>query len=365
MAGATRAIALGGAAALALAGCFGDGCGGGPAQRGESCAEVACADGLACDGCSTVCVRPDDPPGATYAYVADALRLPDPGETLGCDLDGNGSVDNALGVLATQLSTLGIPFDPQAAIDAALAAGDPVWLLRLEEVADFDADGIVRATSLLGADADADPSNNYGGQGVFTATSADPAFPATVCAGALSAGPGTARLALPLVSGTLTTVPMTAVSITARADALGLADGVFCGAVTGETLDTVLFPAVLEGLNLLVAAYTTGDPAVACTSDGTTIGNGASATCSALDPSSVCTASNGVDTGYCVDGSQPVVQFLLAASIDADGNGLVAGDEFDQYLPLLFAPDLDLDGSGEAESMSFGMAFTAVRATIK
>jgi len=357
-------IALACAALLGAPGCF-ESCTGGPARRGEPCAEVACADGLTCDQCSITCVRPDDSSGAVYEYVSNAIRLPASGETLGCDLDGDGGVDNALGSLATQLASIGIgaTFDPQGAIDAALAAGDPVWLLRLEGVGDFAGDGTVEATALLGADADADPSNNYGGAGTFSATSADPPFPASLCGGALSAGPGTARLALPLVSGTLTTIPMTAVSITASADSAGLGAGVFCGAVTAETRETVLFPAVVEGVNLLVAAYATVEPPVPCTSDGTTVGNGTSATCTALAASSICTASDGVDEGYCVDGSQGIVQFLLGT--DLDGNGVLARDELDTLLQILFQPDIDLDQSGDPDALSFGMAFTAVRATVE
>jgi hypothetical protein len=407
-----RLGALAPAALMAMVGLGGGaaGCHCGGAGEGEPCDQSGdCRDGLVCDPTTRVCTvtivsdaggtdsalgtdsappgtdaGTDAGPGTAHDYVTDTLHLPLAGEVLGCDLDGNGTTDNALGdVLSGLMALVGMGFDPQFGIDTAIADGSLLMLWRLDDVNDFALDDNTPLTSVLGEDADADLMNNFGGAGTFNtrpgATTAT--LPGTLAAGALTAGPGAVPLDVPLGTGLGTlsvTLQNTCVTV-ATIDATSMMTGVMGGAVTQMEVNTTIVPAIVAFINGGVTAAQIGAAPTACVSDNTTIGDGTAAECTALDLDGICSASNGVDTGICVYGSDPIVSFVVNPSIDADGDGVVTAAELQPLLGIVLMPDLDLDQTGDPtacmsapapecpgvmDAFSLGVAFTAVGASI-
>jgi hypothetical protein len=351
--GATLAAAV--AAPLFLsssvvAGLGGCSCGTPAAELGESCESATCVAGLWCDPCALACaVRPVPGEGPRADFVSDTVTLPAVGETLGCDLDGNSTVDNDLGYLLAALGQLiGPSFDAQAAIDASIASGTSLLLWRLDDVGDFTCDWTAGLTSLLGTDADADPGNNFGGAGTFVAAAggAPAAMPVTyVLGGHLYAFDGEVALVVPLGTG----LPLAAVDLVGAAvyaetvGAAGLGGGLLCGAVPDDVVRATLWPIAVLGANLIVAGASLDDTVV-CMADVPVDGQGTSAACTALSPTAVCSASNGTDPGVCIE-SGGVAWSVLYGDANGDGNGVLSLEELEPLLSLIFQPDLDLDTS--------------------
>lgn len=128
------------------------GCGDGTVTDPE-----ACDDGntMSFDGCDAAC-------RADIAMVIDSLSLGDRGE--GCDLTGDGSVDNAF---ARALGLLGSALGPL--ISNAIESGNLIMLMDFLGLDDplGASDDDLRVAWLQGGDVDGDVSNNFGGAGVF------------------------------------------------------------------------------------------------------------------------------------------------------------------------------------------------------
>jgi hypothetical protein len=215
-------------------------------------------------------------------------------------------------------------------------------------------------------------------------------MPGVLGCGALDAAGGELPLVIPLASGLpLARITLRSVALHAAPAADALDAGTLCGVITASEIVDVLYPAVVDGVNLLIAAEAI-EPATSCTAD---------AACGALEADAICTASNGVDTGYCIHGASAGSSFVENDAFDVDGDGVLTLEELLPILGLILSPDLDLDTSfdtctggfcgdgvtpcggdadctaaceaeprprceGVRDALSFAVAFTAVGATI-
>lgn len=102
--------------------------------------------------------------GDAYIWALDGVAIAGP--TTGFDLDGDGTVDNVIGQLATALA--GLSFDANGAINAQIDTGTQVGLIQMWNVHSFDADTLVYAGFARGEDTDGDASDNFSGTETFT-----------------------------------------------------------------------------------------------------------------------------------------------------------------------------------------------------
>lgn len=167
------------------------GCGDGTIDAPETCDD---SNTLAFDGCDAACRE-------EIAMVVSSLGLG--GRSQGCDLNGDGTVDNAF---ARALGILGSALGPL--IEMAISSGDLTLLigfLGLDDPLGANDDDL-RVAWLQGGDADGDVSNNFGGAGEFwvSADSINPdGSPSTsvqsrIASNMLRGGPETIPLPLPI-----------------------------------------------------------------------------------------------------------------------------------------------------------------------
>lgn len=262
-----------------------------------------------------------EPTPARHHWVTNALDLPtslgEP-EALGFDLDGDGTVDNALGAALKLMADQGA--DAQPAADDAIGAGTLILLHSLT-ADDLVADDAASWRMLKG-----DPATppDFTGAGTFSVAADSPTdavLDGTIEAGRFAGGPGVAIILVPFVPGT-TPVLVHLAGALLRADVGSEGcSGVVGGAITETELDTVVVPGLVNAMNERIAADCPGG---VCTPDST--------------------------------GQQ------LLALFDTDHDGTVTEAEVrdSPFYTLLFRPDLDLDGDGVPESVSMGAGFTCV-----
>lgn len=252
---------------------------------------------------------------------------------LGLDIDGDGSVDNDLGIVMGDIAETA-EIDPGVVFAEGVARGDVIQLLAL--AVGPEGQGTLRG--LVGQDLDADPSDNLSGDEPFAvADSAPTDTPLPVEAGVtrITAGPGEMPLHLPLAAPFDGVV--TARLLGARVDAERQPDGSIAGTLGGSFLatdvDLLLVPLVAVGLNELVERDCPAGP------------------------------------GSCEAGSGGERMLSL---VDADQDGLITDDEVRDSLLFstsLLEPDVDLlDAAGNyapdgvEESLSWGMGFATTGA---
>jgi hypothetical protein len=302
-------------------------------------------------------------PGMSYSYVTTGLRLPGPGETLGLDIDNNGTVDNALGNLLVSLGTLvGMGFDAQASIDGALMDGSLVMLWNLVNVNGFTTDSNMGVDFYLGEPAPGMDLMMYTGGGTFTVSVTSPmvnTLSGMIGGGALVTSPSDIPLVIPLpmMGGLPAQINVTLVEAAIQCPAVSDTELTTCvlgGAITQDQINTEIVPAIVSFINGAVQDAAVLDPStgatVPCTADCPTgcppsAMDGASGTCSSLSADAICSAWNGTDTGICVDSTNGVVGFVLAPTTDMDGDGVIVQSEIAPLLMLVLSLDLDLDSS--------------------
>jgi hypothetical protein len=327
-------------------------------------------------------------PGMAYGYVVNSMTMPTPAAPVGLDIDGDGATDNALGTLLAFIPTLAPDFDVQTTIDGNLMAGTLVLLWQVAGVNGFTADSDVNVDTAPGEAAMTDLLAYTGGGSFAVSATAPASDPLTggiggggtctvdVGAGGLETCPGTIPFALPLTSVDSMNVELSFTLVSARIEcqaisADALAQCTLGGAITQDEIDNRIIPDLATALNSLLPARAildAGGNQVPCVADNMTIGDHTSATCMMLDPIAECSASNGVDTGYCVDSTSGLVGFALDSSVDADGNGVLTAAELSGLLSTFLVPDLDLEPAGAPDgtddAISLGFDFAAASATV-
>lgn len=246
-------------------------------------------------------------------YVLSYLRLPRSRDGLGVDLDGDGSIDSALGDVVDLFDSLGVSLS--VPLMRAVDEGRLRWLLAAARTGEtFTLDVYEGLESPL------DPS----GGGIYEV---DPAIEPTAFDGAATAETsfavegGPLMVRIPLFEGVPSIeLPLDDARIEGQGD-FAFLEASLGGTVAPESLRDGLFRPLSVFFELLVAEDA-GCPAD-CESDG-------------LD--------------------------LALAMIDGDGDGRLSVDELEGFEPLAtrLAPDIDTDGDGVADALSIGVELEAV-----
>jgi hypothetical protein len=198
-------------------------------------------------------------PACTNArYVVSKLTIPtnrDMLRTYACDLDDNGSYDNALASSFILLKNQMI--DLQQAANAAANAGSMIVLLQVfAESLKNAAAGRAGAQAFLGAWAGGgafDAARAYSGQGSFSIAPGSPSdakLGGVVEDGYGTFGPGAYALQLPLLDGAPPLrLDLVGGRITGDLSAAGVMNGRLCGAVAESQIESRIVPDITSILN--------------------------------------------------------------------------------------------------------------------
>lgn len=275
-------------------------------------------------------------------YVASDLVTPTnaaSANALGLDLDGDGTVDNAVGQFLASLAALGSETDANGPTQLAVDQGEIILLFEAEAISFTN--GSLDARALRGSDPTpaactnpTDPTTcrqHLAGSGSFTVVAPAPArLAGELTSGTFDVGPGDDLLPIAF-SAAPTWLPIAAARIHADVDATGLTHGVYAGAIRSADVDATLVPALHAPIAEAVARDCSG--------------------------------------GTCTSGSAGA---SYVSFFDADHDGTVTLDEFrtNALIMATLALDLDLfDASGapgtdgSPDALSIGIGFTAVGAT--
>lgn len=286
------------------------------------------------------------PEGEHYQYVASKAFVPtnnNQAREYGLDLNGDGSVDNQLGMVLSTLSTTAM-FDIQATIDDAVAEGSIILLVDFQTT-DFTNASAAGMKVLLGdtpmPQPCTDPLNptpatcgkHLTGTGTFTVDAASPnnaAVTGRIINGTFNGGPGTITLQIALTGTDAITLNL----IGARAKASGItADGMtsvnFAGAISQDDLNTQVIPAITSQLNPTIAE------------DCTMLNN----------PTGGCGCPAGSTGKTILDLFDTTPKDCMVTSAEISSNSLIQS---------LLAPDVTIDGT---PALSLGIKAEAKKAT--
>ena len=288
--------------------------------------EAGVDNGVTPDTGSTVdqkVATPDTGPTTPSALqiVVNTLTLPKKGADYAVDLDGNGTKDNQLGNILGGISAFIPPANsPQTMIDSQIKQGALLLLF------DVLAKSIVNAATMtlkmhLGADLDSDATDNFTGTEEFGISSSSPSglsMPGKIVAGAMTAGPGTMTIPIPLGT-TPVNVSLKLAQAKGALTSSALTGGQINGAIPMTEVNSTLLPAMAT---LLDSQYKTGDASI---------------------------------------------KALLKGLFDANGDGTISTAEIKNNLiiGLFLKADVDTDGDKKMDAMSAGLAFTGVSCKIK
>ncbi len=240
------------------------------------------------------------PSGTHYHYVANRVLVPSQtgdAQKYGLDLDGDGSVDNALGNLLTALSTQGI--DAQVSIDEAVFNGS-ITLLTDFQTTDFTSAGTAGLQIYLGSDSQP-PACNSGevvtcgsgagatctgcqhdltGSASFTIAPDSPmnaALAGPVVGGQFKGGPGDLSLEISIGGGAATEVDLIGaraqgkmISATAIGDPSDDTSGMILGgAITQDSLDNKVIPSIVPIIANVITTHCPGAVPGNCMCDST------------------------------------------------------------------------------------------------
>jgi hypothetical protein len=240
------------------------------------------------------------PSGTHYHYVASRVLVPSQtgdAQKYGLDLDGDGSVDNALGNLLTALSTQGI--DAQVSIDEAVFNGS-ITLLTDFQTTDFTSAGTAGLQIYLGSDSQP-PACNTGevvtcgsgagatctgcqhdltGSASFTIAADSPmnaALAGPVVGGQFKGGPGDLSLEISIGGGAATEVDLIgaraqgkSISATAIGDPSEDTSGmILAGAITQDSLDNKVIPSIVPIIANVITTHCPGAVPGNCMCDTT------------------------------------------------------------------------------------------------
>ena len=252
--------------------------------------------------------------------MVNKLILPKKIGDYAVDLDGNGTKDNQLGNILAGISGF-IPAanSPQTMLDSQIKQGALLLLF------DVLAKSIVNAASMtlkmyLGADLDSDATDNFTGTEEFGISSSSPtnlSMPGKIVAGALTAGPGTMTIPIPLGT-TPVNVSLKLAQAKGTLTSSTLTSGQINGAIPWTEVETILLPAFAS---LLDDQYKTGDATIKG----------------------------------------------IMAMFDTNKDGTITATELKTNLiiGIFLKADVDTDGDKKVDAMSAGLGFTGVSCKIK
>jgi hypothetical protein len=292
-------------------------------------------------------------PSAQYINNKVTIKETKPGAF---DLDGDTRPDNALGPVIALLETRGLTI--QMTVDEAIAAGSLVMLHSVK--GDLAASDPASWSVYLGEPFEAPPVFDGSDQATVASSSPDDAkLCGKVTGGRFAGGPGAVTVQLALGEGAPLEVKLIGVRLEAAITADGCTDGLLGGGVTGQELDTNVYPAIAELLN-----NTTKDdhPAGAESPQACVAANDPcppTHRSTEADPEpTVCD----VERKLCLQSS--TIQTLEI--LDKNNDAMVTPEEIKTNKLIAQALNLDVDlqfGDGEADSLSVALEFECAKAT--
>ena len=284
---------------------------------------------------------PDAPPMATgnhSHYVVDRVLVPtnsSQAKMFGLDLDGNGTVDNALGMVLATFSSMGA--DVQGSVDHAVDVGDILMLADIQTTA-FDNASDVGFTLYAGQNPQPAPCSSstdtvcrhhLDGTGTFdvAATPRDPALVGDFVSSTYTGGPGHLPIQMTVLAGQPLSIDLLGARAKLMATSTNITSGIIAGGVSVTDRDTKIYPAMQLAFTADIAAD--------------------------------CTLAPGAPQCGCTSGSTGAT---LLGLLDANHDCAVSVDEIknNSLIGSLFAPDITVEGQ---QALSLGLSFTAVPAT--
>lgn len=303
------------------------------------------------------------PEGPHYHYVANKVFLPESNtqaREYGLDLNGDGTVDNQLGMVLSTLAGMG--FELQETIDAAVAEGS-VILLADFQTKDFTNTTAAGVQVFLGENPtpaacnqgeEYNPTTKTGcgrhldGNGSFSIAASSPqnaALGGKIINGTFTGGPG--NLSLQIALGGTDAINLDLIGARAKGSSIseaGIGSGtsggiVFAGAVTKQDIDNNVIPAIQKQLVPTIQRDCCG----LATSPG-------GATCNPTG-TPACGCSND-STGKTILGLFDTTPKDCTVSVDEIKNN--------NLIVSLLSPDVTIDGK---MALSLGVKATTVKAT--
>jgi len=217
------------------------------------------ADGPTSDGGWTPRPYPDCPDCQHAQYVVASLVTPQTnGEAndLGCDIDGNLTVDNRLGRVLVSLRAVGPGLDVQPAVDQAFQDGRVIMLHDVEYKPTLATTAVAGIRAFVGTH---DPSDGlvaptfYLGNGRFMAAPPGDGFGGAIVSGVGSFGPGSLDFQLPLVIGQPPlALRLEAASASGVYTSTTVTSGKLCGAIPIAVERAVLIPGIADLMSAAV-----------------------------------------------------------------------------------------------------------------
>jgi hypothetical protein len=262
---------------------------------------------------------------------------------LGCDVDGNGTVDNQLGKVLVAFRNVSSSIDPQMAIDRGFMQGKIILLSDVEYRPSLSDPTVTGMRTFVGTH---DPSDGlsapefYQGNGRFFPMPPGGAFGGQIMGGNGLYGPGTLPVTLPFFVGNPTAINLVDARVLGQFAPQTIMGGKICGAIPATTLVNMVFPALADGIS---AAVKLGG-ATAATLRGLFDTDGSCGTdpdCTPDSPS-VCHCISASEVG-----GNSIVRSLLSPDLDLDPNATN---------PFVTDPS---DPAYPNDALSFGFGFVA------
>jgi len=283
---------------------------------------------------------PDSPmaQGTHSHYVVDKVNVPtttNQARMYGLDLDGNGTVDNQLGMVMATLTSQGANL--QGITDHAVNVGNILMLADVQTSA-FDNATAAGFTLYVGQNAMPAPCSSstdtvcrhhLAGTGTFdvAATPRDPELVGNFVSGVYTGGPGHLPVQVSFGAGQPVTFDLLGARVKVSGSATAITSGIVAGGVSTNDVMTKIFPGLQVAFTAQVAA------------DCTMLAN---------PPTCGCTSGS---TGATLLGLFDTNHDCAISVAEIAGNSLVQS---------LFAPDITLEGQ---MCLSLGVGFTAVPGT--
>jgi hypothetical protein len=291
---------------------------------------------------------PDAPPGYFY-YVIDHEMVPTnnaQARAYGLDLNGDGTIDNQLGMVLGTLSTMG--FDIQGNTTKAIDTGNVLMLADLYAL-DFTTTTSSTFTTFDGANPSPAPCSSPSdtvcrhhltGSGIFDVASTSPRdtpLAGGAVNGTFNEGPGHMSIQFAMADST-TPLHLPLIGARARfsgASPTGIASGILAGAVTQNDVNTKLIPQMQMSFAPIVQRDCCGAP---------------------TSPSPTCNATANPPCG-CIDGSTGKTLLGLFDTMPKDCMITASEIQNNSLIMSLLAPDVTVEGQ---MALSIGVGFTAV-----
>jgi hypothetical protein len=277
--------------------------------------------------------------GSHYHYVINSITWPETSNdarALAFDLDGNGTLDNQLGMVTATMRSQG--FDLQTPQDQEIARGAVLMLADLQATDLTTATGAGFTTyggenpnpAPCNGSADTVCGHHLTGTGTFDVAAMPRETPivGAITSGQYTGGPGKLPMQLSIVASTPVSTTLLAAHAKLTATGSGIMQGVIGGAIPATDFDLKVYPAMAVSFQQTVQR------------DCSQLAN---------PPQCGCTASS---TGAT----------LISLFDTTPSNCTISSDEVknNSLIQALFAPDVTINGQ---MALSAGFGFTAVDAT--